>query len=309
MQEILLYSPIYSFTAESMIQQMNEADGGDLTLRVNSPGGSVFAGWGIVAKSLEYEGNITIKVDGTADSMAAIFLLYHKDVQALNVSKFTLHRASTFSTNPADMALLADINKDIRAAFERKLDIPAFEEIAGISLDEFFNSENAIDVNIDAKQAKKIGLVSQINTLEPAEFEALSLKFAALSKPQNQNQKPKQNKMNLDELKSNHPEVYAQAVNVGVTAEKDRAGAWMEFVDVDPKAVAEGINSDKPLSQKAMAEFSKKMFSAQRLNDSELENAAPTSDAAPKTDSEIKAEKEADFLADVSASLETSKNN
>jgi len=317
MKEILLYSPIYSFVAESLIQQMNDAEGKDITVRVNSPGGSVFAGWGIVAKSLEIEGNLKIKVDGTADSMASIFLLFHKDVEALNVSKFTLHRANTMSTRPSDLALLGEINKDIRAAFEKKLNIPEFESIAGVSLDEFFNSEKPIDVNINAKEAKKIGLISKINKVEAAEFEAISMKFAALNlndeeeeapkpKPEAEKQENKplnKNKMNLEELKTKHPEVYAQAVSVGVTAEKDRVGAWMEFVDVDAKAVADGIENDKPLSQKAMAEFSKKMFSAQKLADSEEENADTTDEATPKTDEEINAEKQAEFMAEVDREL------
>jgi ATP-dependent protease ClpP protease subunit len=314
MKEILLYSPIFSFTAESMIQQMSDAGDKNITVRVNSPGGSVFAGWGIVAKSMEVEGDFKIKVDGTADSMAAIFLLFHNDVEALNVSKFTLHRASTFSTKPSDLALLAEINKDIRAAFEKKLDIPEFEKIAGVTLDEFFNAEKVIDVNLNAKQAKKIGLISKVNTLKAADFEALSMKFAALSTEEeeeettnepeaNSENKPKNKKMTLEELKNSHPEVYAQAVKVGVTAEKDRAGAWMEFVDVDAKAVAEGIESDKPLSQKAMAEFSKKMFSAQTLADSEEENTEDAGTEKPKTADEIAAKKEKDFLAEVDSEL------
>jgi ATP-dependent Clp protease protease subunit len=313
-KEILLYSPIFSFTAESMVQQMNDASGKDITVRVNSPGGSVFAGWGIVAKSLEHEGNFKIKVDGTADSMAAIFLLFHKDVEALNVSKFTLHRASTHSTNPRDLALLSEINKDIRAAFEKKLNIPEFEKIAGVNLDEFFNAEKVVDVNINAKEAKKIGLISKINKVEAAEFEAISMKFAALSlgdedvetnvEPEaNQENKPKNKKMTLQELKNNHPEVYAQAVKVGVTAEKDRVEAWMEFVDVDAKAVADGIADDSSLSQKAMAEFGKKMFAAQTLDNAEDENAEDVETEEPATP-EAKTEKEtADFLAEVDAEL------
>jgi ATP-dependent Clp protease protease subunit len=289
-KEILLYSPIFDFVAESLIEKFNEFDAEDVTIRINSPGGSVFAGWGIVAKTLEHTGKVKIKVDGVADSMAAIYLLFSNNVEALNVSRFTLHRASTFSTAPKDLQTVAEINKDIKAAFEKKIDIPAFEKIAGVTLDEFFTSENVIDVAINAKQAKKIGLINSIKTLEAADFQALNMKFAAIAiddtteevvvepvavtkeNPINQNNK----KMTLEDLKTKHPEVYAQAFNAGnesgIKAEKDRVGSWMVFVGADAVAVTAGIKSGESLSATASAELGLKALGAAQVVASTEEN-------------------------------------
>lgn len=314
-KEVLLYSPIFSFTAESVIQQLNDFQGEDVTLRINSPGGSVFAGWGMVASTVDFDGELTIKVDGTASSMAAILLLFHKNVEALNVSQFVLHRASTFSREAGDLDILAKVNKDIRAAFESKLDIPAFEKIAGITLDEFFTSEDVIDVNLNAKQAKKIGLISKINKLEPAEFEAMSMKFAAMSansepidKPTKeasieQNKPSKKEKMTFEELQAKHPELVAFAVAMGVTKERDRAGAWMAFNDVDPVAVAAGVAGTENLTQTAQADFSKKMFAAAALKETNEESApAATTTEEDPTASPKKTELE-NFEASVAANL------
>ena len=49
-KELYLYNPIYSFVAEEVIKELNASMDDNVTLRLNTPGGSVFAGWGIIAK-------------------------------------------------------------------------------------------------------------------------------------------------------------------------------------------------------------------------------------------------------------------
>jgi ClpP class serine protease len=57
------------------------------------------------------------------------------------------------------------------------------------------------------------------------------------------------NKMTKAELKQNHPELYSEIVAEGVTSEQERVASWMAYNEADPKAVAEGISSNKPISQ------------------------------------------------------------
>ena len=57
-----------------------------------------------------------------------------------------------------------------------------------------------------------------------------------------------------------------------MTAEKDRAGAWLAFGDVDFEAVKKGINGGENLSNTVMAELSRKSFSAQTISSMETEN-------------------------------------
>lgn len=280
-KEILLYNPIFSFVAENFITQLEDFSDEEISVRVNSPGGSVFDGWGMVAKVLEH-GNIFAKVDGIAASMTAILLLFIKNVEALSVSNFTLHRASTFSTDEKDLKMLANINKDIRAAFEKRLDISEFEKIAGITLDDFFNSEKVIDVHLNAKQALKIGLINKINKIEAQDFEALSMKFAAFSNEPIDNKKPI--KMNLEKFKAEHPEIFAQAVKVGVDQEKDRTGAFLVFGKVDFEAAKKGIESGENPTQTFLAEMSMK---AMKIGAAEsLQSGAAEEVETPKADGE-----------------------
>src|SRR5690606_9456836 len=66
-------------------------------------------------------------------------------------------------------------------------------------------------------------------------------------------QKP--SNMTIEEIRANHPQLFAQILALGVEQEKDRTGAWLAFLQIDSKAVAEGIESGKPISQTAMAKF------------------------------------------------------
>lgn len=310
--EVLIYSMIFDFTAESFINQINEFDGEDVTIRFNSPGGDVLASWGMVAKSQEHDGDILIKVDGQANSMAAIFLLFHSNVEALDVSKFTLHRASSFRDDEGTLKMLGEINKEIRSAFEKKLNIPEFERISGVTLDEFFNSDNVIDVNLNAKQAKKIGLISKINKVDAAEFQALDIKFAAVSATNNNKEKniskPKNNKtMNIEELKSKHPDVYAKVFTLGkedgIKAESDRTGSWMVHVDANSKIVAEGIKSGDPLTATAQAELMKASFAASTVKDTEEDNAPDVDTDTPEDGGDATVVASTKFDADVLAEL------
>lgn len=265
-KEIYLYSPVYDFVAQDLISTMNE-NTEELTMRVNSPGGSVFANYGICAKMQEH-GNVNVKVDGAAMSSAANLLPYAKSVECLDVSTFLLHRADMYVESESDKAFLARINKDLRVKLLARVDAVIFKEVTGFSIDEMFDSEKRIDIMLDAKQAKKIGLVQKINKLTPSEVEAFNSKmlFNIAAYNDNKNQQ-KQKTMTIDTLKAEHPALFAQVVALGVEKEKDRVEACLAFIDVDAKGAIEAINSGKDLSQKQMAEFAVKAMSKKSLTD------------------------------------------
>lgn len=291
MNEILLYGQIYDFTATNFISAFNDIEGDNLTIRVNSSGGSVEYGWGMIAKFKEFEGKKLVKVDGQAYSMAFNFCLYADKVECLDVSRFMVHRASygwiesTEYFTEALKANLDGINKSLKAAFESKIDVAKFEKITGVTLKELFSMEGQKDVFIDAKQAKAIGLVDKINTITIEKANSINANMAQVAasysgfepivvqsatEPIKQVINNKTNKpMTVEQLKADHPEVHAAIFNSGfskgVSDEKDRTGAWAAFMEVDPIAVKEGIKSGEPLTATATAEFQVKMFSSQTL--------------------------------------------
>lgn len=308
-KELYLYSGIYDFTAEALIAQMAENEGEDITLRVNSPGGSVFAGWGIIAKMKEREGKTTIKLDGAAMSMAAFMLAFADKVEALDVSTIMLHRADMYVSTPEDQAFLNDINKALRSKLEAKIDLTKLPTKKAITMDQLFNPEQRIDLFLTAKEAKAIGLVDKINKIEPNEIEAfkqLAAMFtpAATQTQSNKTQTQKPNKMTIEQLKAEHPALFAEVVALGIAKEKDRVEACLAFIEVDAAGVKAAIEAGKDLSQKQMAEFSLKAISKTNLAGLAAENAGATKTEEVAAKEKTEKEKElAAFESAVAAEL------
>lgn len=308
MKEILLYFSIYSYSAADFITELEAAKGAGVTLRINSNGGDPDSTWGMIAKWQEYKGTKKVKVDGKAHSMALYFLCYVTDAECLPMTTFILHRAAYSEWIESDPQMMtADrwdslkrVNDILRAAFEAKVDVAKFEKLKGVTLDQVFSTPGRIDVEITAQEALAIGLIDRIITIDAgkkAEIEA-SFRMAAEKRPDimqldmpelkiaAETTPPTTSKiknMTLSELKANHPEVYAQAVNEGATQERDRVGALMAYVDVDPETVTAMVKEGKAITQTLMAEFSRKAFSKDALKQVEGDSAKPvvTGEANP----------------------------
>lgn len=322
-KELLLYGQIHAESSREFLKEYAEtvAEGDDLVVRVNTPGGSPEYTFGLIAKFNEHAGNKRVKIDGKAYSMGLFFACYTPEVDALDTAEFLLHRAAypewverdTEYFNDAMRGNLERINTSLRKAFEAKVDVALFEQLTGSKLKDVFSMQGRMDVTFDAKTAKKIGLIKNIITITPqkkAEIDSLMVKTAvnhfdiaayvtepiipaAENKPDLPNQN-KNKKMTLAELKANHADVYAQAVAEGVAMEKDRVEAVLVFNHLDPKGCKEIIESGKSLTQKQLAEFQLKAMSPEAIAAIQA-NAAPevstnAADNKEKTESQKKVE-------------------
>lgn len=163
---------IWDFVAQEFITKLNEFEGKDATIRINSPGGNVFAGWGMIAAIKEFTGNLIVKVDGVAASMAAYLVLFCDNVECVDVSRFMLHKARGYAESDEEKEFLNSVNRDLRSKMEQKFDSALWLEVTGFSIADVF--EKDIDVWLTAKQAKKLGMVKKINRLDPSEMQAFT---------------------------------------------------------------------------------------------------------------------------------------
>lgn len=316
-KEVLLYGPIYTYSAADFINQMEAAKNDAVDVRINTPGGDVLAAYGMIAKLQEHQGAVNIKVDGMAASAGAFLCCYADNVECLDVSSFLFHRAAypSFIESNKDLftpdlqAALAKTNSELRAAMESKMRATDFEKVAGTSLDDMFSMEGRKDVKLSAQQALKLGLVKKVNSITPeqkAEIESRFMTIAAsaggYATPQTSLQKPK-NKMTLSELKAAHPEAYAEAVGVGVKQERDRVGAFMVFAAIDPEGVAKGIKEGTEMSATQTAEFALKATSKQGLANIKADNAQEVKPAEVKPEATSDAEEIEAFNKSVLANL------
>jgi ATP-dependent protease ClpP protease subunit len=284
MSEILLYGTIYSSSAEAFINALNDNGDNDLSVRINSEGGSPEYGWGMVAKFSEATGKKRVKVDGKAHSMAAYFLCYADDVEVLDVAQILLHRAAYpewIESNDSIMTQsmkdsLTFINKKLRAALEAKVDVAKFEKIKGITMDQLFSLDSRIEVMLTAAEAKKMGLVNRVVNITPektaqikSEMERIAAHAQGLPYQIAAEQEKPNSIMDIAKLKAEHPALYAEVFNLGktegISLEKDRVEACLVYAEVDMPGVKAAIESGKSLSAKQISDFMMKVASGRHL--------------------------------------------
>ena len=304
--EVFIYSDINSYSAIDFIREMNDLSNSDIVVRINSKGGSPEYGWGMVSKFSEHVKSKKVKVDGQAHSTALYFLAYADDVEALNVSQFVLHRASygieyekTIYFTESQRNYLDNINGKLREALEAKINVSKFEELKGVTMDDVFDMKNRIDVTLTAEEAKEIGLVNKIvnlNNGEKTQIESKMLEVAAhysgftipeaapQANKQINNNNSKNKRMNLESLKAEHPELFAQIKGLGVSEERERVGAWSAWSEIDAKRVIEGIKSGEVLTPTVTSELQVTAFKNSNLQG--LEGESSTEVVTPIADTE-----------------------
>lgn len=279
-KSIKLYSGIYSWSVTQVMDQLDEVTTDEVHMRINSPGGDVFAGYGIALKMREMEPNVVAKVDGIAASMAAFLLMFADEVHMSDFGRVMIHRADMYTTTDEQKDFLQGVNNDLKKALKQRVDNKKLKELKGVSIEDIFNPDKRIDVWLNAKEAKAIGLVDKINKLKPAVRAGLedympSVAAFGYSLPDTQEQKEdltveatdasmktNNNKMTVEQFKKEHPEAYNAVTKAAADHERDRVNAWLKFVDVDAEAVKKGIESGESIGQTAMADFMAKIATA-----------------------------------------------
>lgn len=110
--EILLYDVIVGskeeaewwggVDPETYRDALHSFNGEDVTVRINSPGGSVFGGRAMQAASQEYEGNINFVIDGIAASAASFVPMGKNKIHMNEGTMLMIHKGWTFAIGNAD---------------------------------------------------------------------------------------------------------------------------------------------------------------------------------------------------------------
>lgn len=294
MEKIFLYSGIYNWNVEEILQKMNDfGDDKDITYRLNSGGGDVFAAQGWLADMRKRKGKNIGAIEGNASSMAFMLAISMDSCTALETSKALIHRAYMWVSNEEDRKMLEDVNEQFKSAIRAKLNVPALEQRLGMSLDAFFYAGEKNEVRheawLSASDMVAIGLVKEEDVLKitPELAADIGIKKTAMfdgyrenitpqtvvaSQTANVTQVDNSNNNNQNNKKMDTAEVKA-AQDAAVQAEKARVEAWMVFADVDLAKVKAGIESGKDITAKEMGEFVLARTNAINLN--AIENNSP----------------------------------
>ena len=86
-----------------------ESAQGDITVWINAPGGDIFAAAQIYNMLMDYQGNVTVKIDGMAASAASVIAMAGTEVQMSPVTMMMIHNKNKFRTLEYDDKLVRKI--------------------------------------------------------------------------------------------------------------------------------------------------------------------------------------------------------
>tara|TARA_R100000734_G_scaffold12420_1_gene9165 strand:- start:133 stop:1134 length:1002 start_codon:yes stop_codon:yes gene_type:complete len=191
--EISIYDEIGDFgtSAKNFIEEVKNVSDNDITLRINSVGGSVFDGLAIYNALRSHRGYVTIKIEGLAASISTVIAMAGDNIEMSENGFFMIHNPFGQSAGEAvDMRKTADlldkIKDEIIEIYQRKTDL-SYDELSDMMDKETW---------LSSQEAIELGFVNNIT--EP-------MKIAAtfdLSKFTNVNEKEVNDKLSLTNNKT-----------------------------------------------------------------------------------------------------------
>lgn len=150
------YADVYDYLGYENInpktvkQALSDADGSDVTLEINSPGGYVDAGSEIYTALKEYQGQVTAKITGQACSAASWIALAADRVEMSPTAQMMIHRASTISIGnsddlASDLNALNSLDKSFVDLYSQRTGLDAQEVYRLMCNTTWMNAKEAVD--------------------------------------------------------------------------------------------------------------------------------------------------------------------
>lgn len=138
-------------------RQELEADSGDITVWINSPGGNVFSAAEIYTMLKDYKGEVTVKIDALAASAASVIAMAGSKVQMSPVAMLMVHDPSTIAFgNTKDMEKAINTLNEVKESI-----INAYQLKTGLSHSRIANLMGN-ETWMNAKKAVELGFADEI---------------------------------------------------------------------------------------------------------------------------------------------------
>lgn len=163
-QELILDGPIASDTwwgdevTPDLFREELKQHAGDLTVVINSPGGDVFAGLAIYNALVNHNGNVTVRVDGLAASIASVIAMSGDKIIMSPGSMIMIHRPSVYAAGTVDDMEKA---KDVLMKIEEGI-TPIYAKRTGLS-DEKITELLEAETWMLADKAVELGFADEVS--------------------------------------------------------------------------------------------------------------------------------------------------
>lgn len=160
MNQIDIYGDIgESFFGDSVsasdVKSQLSSMSGDVLVRINSAGGSVFDGFAIYNLLNEYSGEVTVKIDALAASAASVVAMAGDAIEMADNALFMIHNPWTIALGDSkDMKKTADLLDKIRDSI-----VTTYQSRSDLSADEISDMMNE-ETWLNADEAMKKGFIT-----------------------------------------------------------------------------------------------------------------------------------------------------
>ncbi|CDN41449.1 head maturation protease, ClpP-related [Paenibacillus sp. P22] len=334
--ELMLYGTIsqYSWWDDEVTPQQFADDLGalgdidELTVRVNSGGGDVFAGLAIHNMIKRHKATVTAHVDGLAASIASIIIMAADKIVMPRGSMIMIHNpwSSVWGGEASDFRQAADVLDKIRDAlievYQGRTSLDTEELKTLMDAETWMTATEAVEKGFADETDAAVPVSASMSGGKMAVFNGLKIDFSRFQNAPKLQQAPvvpvaaavptpapKPIKgdeiLNLAELKEKHPDLFAAAVAEGVQNERSRitelnalAGA-PGAADIVAKAITDGKTAAQAAVEIVQASMQRlSTEAAARAADSHSSNAAvvPAEGPTPQVSAEAAAQAEADAI-------------
>lgn len=178
--EIMLYGPIASekswlgdeATPKEFAEDLASLNGKNLTVRINSPGGDVFAAHAIHNLFVNYSGKVTVVIDGLAASAATIVAMGADKIVMPTNALMMIHNPKIGLNDYCDAAELSamagSLNKikdSIVAAYQKRCNISAEKLSEMMDAETWLTAKECLDLGLADKIQGKTAVALNGNNL------------------------------------------------------------------------------------------------------------------------------------------------
>lgn len=147
----------WSYTSPStVINKIKEANGEDLDIKINSPGGDVFSASEIYSELRSYKGNVNIKIMGLAASAASVIAMAGRNSMSPTAQLMVHNVSSCAHGDYRDMDHMSEVLKNANDTIAN-----AYIAKSGMSREEALELMNN-ETYLSAQKAKELGLIDEI---------------------------------------------------------------------------------------------------------------------------------------------------
>lgn len=129
---------------------------GNIVVWLNSPGGDVFAASQIYNMLKEYNGKVTVKIDGIAASAASVIAMAGSEILMSPVAMMMIHNPATVIFGEASdlqsgIDMLSEVKESIINAYEQKTSLPRNKISKMMDAETWFSAQKAVELGFADK--------------------------------------------------------------------------------------------------------------------------------------------------------------